>query len=131
MLRIFLFLATNIAIMIVAGITLSVLGVDSALQAIGQDLDLVSLLLISAVFGTAGGFVSLVMSKWMAKRAMKVTIITSPSTPKERWLMDTVKQQAHQAGIGMPEVGIFHQTQANAFATGWNKNNALVAVSTG
>ncbi len=117
--------------MIVAGITLSLLGVDSALQSNGTDLNLTSLLIISAVFGMSGSFISLFISKWMAKRSAGVQIIKQPNNAMEHWLMDTVAKQAKQAGIGMPEVGVFNQDQANAFATGWNKNNALVAVSTG
>ena len=131
MMRIFLFIATNVAVMIVAGITLSLLGIDSTLQANGTDLDLSALLVISAVFGMSGSFISLLLSKWIAKRSAGVQIITQPNNATEHWLMDTVAKQAKQAGIGMPEVGVFNQDQANAFATGWNKNNALVAISTG
>ncbi|MDN4501537.1 protease HtpX [Alteromonadaceae bacterium BrNp21-10] len=131
MLRIGLFLLTNIAIMIVAGITLSLLGIDSMLQNNGVDLDLRALLIMSAVFGMAGSFISLLMSKWLAKRAAKVEIIDQPRNQKQQWLMRIVAKQAQQAGIKMPEVGIFPQQQANAFATGWNRNNALVAISSG
>lgn len=131
MMRIALFIATNLAIMIVAGIALSLFGVDSALQNNGYDLDLTNLLIISAVFGISGSLISLLISKWMAKRAAGVQLIENPRNAMEHWLVDTVAQQAKNAGIGMPEVGVFNQEQANAFATGWNKNNALVAVSTG
>ena len=131
MMRIFLFLATNVAIMIVAGITLSLLGIDSALQSNGVGLDLGALLVISAVFGMSGSVISLFLSKWMAKRAARVQLIKQPANAREQWLVETVSRQAKAAGIGMPEVGVFNQEQANAFATGWNKNNALVAVSTG
>lgn len=131
MLRIGLFLLTNLAIMVVAGITLSLLGVDSMLQSNGVDLDLRSLLIMSAVFGMAGAFISLLMSKWLAKRSVKLEVIEQPRNQQQEWLMRTVARQAEQAGIKMPEVGIFPQQQANAFATGWNRNDALVAVSSG
>ena len=84
-----------------------------------------------AVFGFAGSFISLLMSKWMAKNSTGTQIITDPSNAEERWLLETVAELARKADIGMPEVGIFQAQQSNAFATGWNKNNALVAVSTG
>jgi len=129
MLRIMLFLLTNIAVMLVAGIVLSLLGVGSAYQPGG--LNLMNLLIICAVFGMSGSFISLLISKWMAKRSMGVQIIDQPRTAEERWLVDTVAELAHKAGIGMPEVGVFPSHQSNAFATGWNKNNALVAVSEG
>jgi len=131
MLRIGLFILTNFAIMIVAGITLSLLGVDSMLKSNGVDLDLRSLLIMSAVFGMAGAFISLLMSKWLAKRSVQLEIIDKPTNQQEEWLMRTVARQAKQAGINMPEIGIFPQQQANAFATGWNRNDALVAVSSG
>ncbi|MEH6473159.1 MAG: protease HtpX [Halopseudomonas sp.] len=129
--RILLFLATNLAIVLVASITLSLLGVGSSLQANGIDLDLGNLLIICAVFGMAGSFISLLLSKWMAKRATGVELIEQPRNADEKWLYDTVAELAQQAGIKMPEVGIFPSQQSNAFATGWNKNNALVAVSMG
>ena len=129
--RILLFLATNLAIILVASITLSLLGVGSSLQANGIDLDLGNLLIICGVFGMAGSFVSLLMSKWMAKRATGTEIIEQPRTADEKWLLDTVAELSQQAGIKMPEVGIFPSQQSNAFATGWNKNDALVAVSIG
>ncbi len=97
----------------------------------GIDLNLQALLLYSVVIGFAGSFISLFISKWMAKRSMGVHVITSPTNDTERWLVQTVKLQAERANIGMPEVGIFDHPSPNAFATGWNKNNALVAVSTG
>ncbi|WP_026244773.1 protease HtpX [Dasania marina] len=130
MLRIALFLLTNIAVVIVASITLSLLGVGHYLEANGS-LNLTSLLIFCLVFGMAGSFVSLLLSKWMAKRAMRVQLITQPRTQEEKWIVDTVARLAKKAGIGMPEVGIFQSPQSNAFATGWNKNNALVAVSSG
>ncbi|WP_421864408.1 protease HtpX [Motiliproteus sp.] len=129
--RILLFLATNLAIILVASVTLSLLGVGSTLQANGIDLDLGNLLIICAVFGMAGSLVSLFISKWMAKRATGTQIIEQARTADEQWLLDTVAELSQQAGIKMPEVGIFPSQQSNAFATGWNKNDALVAVSLG
>ncbi len=129
--RILLFLATNLAVILIASITLSLLGVGSTLQANGIDLDLGNLLVICGVFGMAGSLVSLLMSKWMAKRTTGTEIIEQPRTADEKWLLDTVSELSQQAGIKMPEVGIFPSQQSNAFATGWNKNDALVAVSHG
>ncbi|HLR17953.1 MAG TPA: protease HtpX [Alcanivoracaceae bacterium] len=129
--RIGLFLLTNIAVLLVAGIMLSLLGVGSTLKQNGVDLDIGSLLIFSAVFGFTGSFISLFMSKWIAKMSAKVHVITEPSNQAERWLVQTVEELANKAGIGMPEVGIFPAQQANAFATGWNRNNSLVAVSQG
>jgi len=130
-LRIGLFLLTNFAVIAVASITLNILGVGSYLDESGSGLNLQALLVFCAVFGFSGAFVSLFISKWMAKRSMRVKLIKSPSTPEERWLYETVRDLAGKAKIGMPEVGIFPTEQSNAFATGWNKNNALVAVSAG
>ena len=127
--RIFLLIATNVAIMVVLSIVVSVFGLDRYLTA--QGLNLGGLLVFSAVFGFGGAFISLAISKWMAKRAMGVQVITEPRSETERWLVNTVRNQAQTAGIGMPEVGIFDSPDPNAFATGANKNNALVAVSTG
>ena len=129
--RIALFLATNIAILVVLSITLSILGVDSLLQENGVDLNMQALLIFAAVFGFGGSFISLAISKFMAKRTMGVQVIERPSNSTEQWLVETVRRQAQAAGIGMPEVGIFHSPQPNAFATGASRNNALVAVSTG
>jgi heat shock protein HtpX len=129
--RIFLFLLTNLAILVVAGIVLSLLGVSSYLEQGGTSLNLQSLLIFCAVFGFSGSLVSLFISKWMAKRATGAKVITQPSTPEETWLVETVRQLSDQAGIGMPEVAIFPAQQSNAFATGWNRNKALVAVSQG
>ncbi len=129
--RILLFLGTNIAIIIVLGTVLRLLGVDRLLQADGGALDYQALLIFAAVFGFGGSFLSLAISKWMAKRAMGVQIITTPSHEGEQWLVDTVARQARAAGIGMPEVGVYDSPQVNAFATGATRNNALVAVSTG
>lgn len=127
--RILLFLLTNLAVLIVASVTLSLLGVQHYMQ--GGDLDLTSLLIFCAVFGFSGSIISLFISKWIAKRSAGVYVITTPRTAEEAWLIETVKMLAQKANIGMPEVGVFPAQQANAFATGWNKNNALVAVSQG
>ena len=131
MMRIFLFIATNAAILVVVSIIFNVLGLGSALDAQGVDLNLNGLLVMSAIIGMTGSVISLAMSKWSAKRAMGVHVIDQPQNQTERWLIDTVSRQARQAGIDMPEVGIFDTPDANAFATGMSKNSALVAVSTG
>lgn len=130
MMRIVLFLATNLAIILVASVTLSLLGVGSVHDGQGG-MNLQSLLIFCAVFGFAGSFISLFMSKWMAKRGTRTRVIDTPQTRQEQWLVDTVAELAQKAGIGMPEVGIFPSRAPNAFATGWNKNNSLVAVSEG
>lgn len=129
--RIALFLATNFAIIIVLSISLRLLGFEGFLDAQGVDLNLNSLLLFASVFGFGGAFFSLAISKWMAKKSTGAQVITSPSNATERWLLETVKRQANQAGIGMPEVAIYPGKEVNAFATGANRNNALVAVSIG
>ncbi|MEY3786057.1 MAG: hypothetical protein RLZ75_262 [Pseudomonadota bacterium] len=131
MMRIFLFLATNIAIMVVVSIIFNILGLSGTLDAQGIDLNLNALLVMSAIIGMTGSVISLAMSKWSAKRAMGVHVIEQPQNQTEQWLIDIVAKQARLAGIGMPEVGIFETPEANAFATGMNKNSALVAVSTG
>lgn len=131
MLRIGLFIITNIAIMVLISIVFSLFGIQGVLAENGVDLNLTALLIYSAVIGFSGALISLFMSKFMAKRSMNVHVITQPQNSDERWLVDAVKRQAKQAGIGMPEVGIFDHTSPNAFATGWNRNNSLVAVSTG
>ena len=131
MLRIALFLGTNIAILLILSITFSLLGLDSLLASNGVDLNLNALLVYSAVIGFSGSIISLFMSKWMAKKSMGVQIISQPDNELERWLVDTVGFQARTAGIKMPEVGIFNHPSPNAFATGWNRNDALVAVSSG
>ncbi|MDP6197976.1 MAG: protease HtpX [Porticoccaceae bacterium] len=131
MYRIGLFLLTNLAIIVVASISLRLLGVDSILANNGMDLDLSALLIFCAVFGFLGSFVSLLLSKFLAKRTSGTQIIGQPQTEEERWLVQTVAELAKKADIGMPEVGIFPAHQSNAFATGWNRNNALVAVSAG
>lgn len=129
--RIFLFLATNVAILLVLSVTLRLLGVDRILNEQGTGLDLGNLLVFSAVVGFAGSLISLAMSKFIAKRSMGVRVIEQPSNATEAWLVETVRKQAQAAGIGMPEVGIFDAPDMNAFATGANRNNALVAVSSG
>ena len=131
MMRILLFLATNLAVIAVASITLSLLGVSSYMSANGVDLDLRSLLIFCAVFGMSGSLVSLFISKWFSNRSTTTEIYTQPRNQQERWLMETVAELAQKAGISMPEVGIFPSPAANAFATGWNRNAALVAVSEG
>ena len=128
--RLLLFLGTNIAILVVISVVFRLLGIDNLLAANGVDLNLNALLIYSAIIGFSGSIISLFMSKFMAKRSMGVRVIEQPADSTERWLVDTVGQLAQKAGIGMPEVGIF-QGPPNAFATGWNRNSALVAVSTG
>ncbi|MGB0254308.1 MAG: protease HtpX, partial [Litorivicinaceae bacterium] len=122
---------TNLAIVLVASITLSLLGFEGYLAANGVDLNLSSLLVFCFIFGMAGSFVSLLLSKTMAKMGTGTQIISQPRTADEKWLVDTVAELSKEAGIGMPEVGIFQSQASNAFATGWDRNNALVAVSTG
>ena len=131
MLRIGLFLATNVAIMVVISMVFSLLGLEGILAENGVDLNLQALLIMSTIIGFSGSFISLFISKFMAKRSMGVRIIEEPANPTERWLMDTLRMQSSRAGISTPEMGIFDSPEPNAFATGWNKNNALVAVSTG
>ncbi len=131
MLRVLLFLGTNLAIILVASITLSLLGVPSYLQQNGSQLNLQSLLIFCAVFGFLGSFVSLLLSKKMAKWGARVQVIEEPRSNSERWLLETVHELSTKAGIKMPEVGVFPSPVSNAFATGWNKNAALVAVSEG
>ncbi|MDX1823479.1 MAG: protease HtpX [Thiohalomonadales bacterium] len=129
--RIMLFLGTNLAIIIVLSITLRLLGVERILDEQGVGLDINSLLIFAAVFGFGGSFISLAISKWTAKRMTGARVITQPANNTEQWLVTTVKRLASQAGIGMPEVAIYEAPDVNAFATGMNRNNALVAVSTG
>ncbi|MEX1062666.1 MAG: protease HtpX [Balneolaceae bacterium] len=129
--RVFLFLATNIAILIIASITMSLLGVGSMLEDSGTRLNLQALLVFCFIFGMAGSFISLLLSKKMVKWTMKPRMIDQPKNAQEEWLVSCVRRQADEAGLGMPEVGIFPAPQANAFATGWNRNKALVAVSEG
>lgn len=129
--RVFLFLMTNLAVVIVLSITLRLLGVDRILDEQGTGLNLNNLLVFSAVLGFGGALFSLAISKWSAKRAMGVHVITQPRNSHEAWLIETVRLQAQTAGIGMPEVGIFDSPEPNAFATGARRDSALVAVSTG
>jgi heat shock protein HtpX len=127
--RIFLFLATNIAVLAVLSIVMQVFGIDRMLAEQGQDYR--GLLIMAAVFGFGGAFISLAMSKWMAKKSMGVYVIEQPRNSDEAWLVETVRRQAQEAGIGMPEVGVFESPDMNAFATGARRDAALVAVSTG
>ncbi|TDR15222.1 heat shock protein [Marinomonas communis] len=127
--RILLFLLTNIAVLVVASIVLSVLGVERYISSSG--LNLTSLLIFCAVFGFTGSIISLLLSKKMAKWGSKAQVIEQPRNHKEQWLLTTVQELANDAGIKMPEVAVFPAHEANAFATGWNKNDALVAVSSG
>ena len=131
MMRIFLFLATNAAILVVVSVIFNVLGLGGVLDAQGVNLNLNALLVMSGIIGMTGSVISLAMSKWSAKNAMGVHVIEHPQNQTEKWLFDIVAKQARSAGIGMPEVGIFQTPEPNAFATGMNKNSALVAVSTG
>ncbi|PCC98699.1 protease HtpX [Halopseudomonas pelagia] len=129
MMRIVLFLATNFAILLVASVTLSLLGIGTTDGAGG--INLTGMLIFCALFGFGGAFVSLFLSKWMAKRGTGARVIETPQNRQEQWLVDTVAQLAKQANIGMPEVAIFPSRAPNAFATGWNRNASLVAVSEG
>ncbi len=129
--RIGLFILTNLAVLLVLSVVLSLLGVDSLLAENGVDLNLQALLIFSAVFGMGGSFISLAMSKWSAKRMTGAQVITRPANKSQQWLLETVARLAQQAGIAMPEVAIYNSPDVNAFATGMSKNKALVAVSTG
>jgi heat shock protein HtpX len=129
--RVVLFLITNIAILLVLGITLRLLGVENLLDEQGVDLDMRSLLIFAAIFGMGGSFISLAISKWTAKRLTGAQVIEQPRNDAETWLMQTVQRHAQAAGIGMPEVAVFDSAQPNAFATGARRDHALVAVSTG
>lgn len=129
--RIVLFLATNIAIILVFGIVLQLFGVERFLEEQGTGFGLNGMLIFAAVLGMGGSFMSLALSKWTAKRFSGAQVIETPRNATEQWLVQTVQRQAQQAGIGMPEVAIFDSPDMNAFATGMSRNNALVAVSTG
>jgi heat shock protein HtpX len=131
MMRILLFLATNAAVLVLISIVFRVLGIDGILAENGVDLDLQALLVMSAVIGFGGSFISLALSKTIAKRSLGVHVIEQPSNQAEQWLLDTVRRQAEDAGIGMPEVGVFQSPEPNAFATGMRRDASLVAVSTG
>jgi len=128
--RILLLVVTNVAVLAVLSVSMQLLGIDRMLA---QDtgLNVQGLMMMAAIFGFGGSFISLAISKWMAKMATGAQVIEVPSNMTERWLMDTVKRQADKAGIGTPEVAVYDSPEINAFATGWNKNSALVAVSTG
>ncbi len=123
MFRIILFLATNLAIIVLLGLVMSVLGLDSKSTS--------GLLVMATIFGMGGSFLSLALSKWIAKKSTGARVIVDPTNPTEQWLFTTVRRMAEQAEIGMPEVAIYDSPDMNAFATGMNKNDALVAVSTG
>ena len=129
--RIVLFLITNLAIVLVLSIVLRLLGVERILDEQGSGLNINALLVYSAVIGFGGALISLAMSKWSAKHMTGAQVIEQPSNPTEIWLVNTVRRQAQQAGIGMPEVAIYSAPDVNAFATGMNRNSALVAVSSG
>lgn len=129
--RVFLFIVTNLAIVLVLSIALQVLGVERILDEQGAALDINALLIFSAVFGFGGALMSLAISKWTAKHMTGAQVIEQPRNSTEQWLVETVRRQAQQAGIGMPEVAIYPAQDVNAFATGASRNNALVAVSSG
>jgi len=129
--RVALFLATNLAVILVLSIVLRLLGVDSVLDERGTGIDYQSLLILSLVIGFGGSFISLAISKWMAKRSTGAHVITQPANAAESWLVSVVERQAQQAGIDTPEVAIYNSPDMNAFATGARRNSALVAVSTG
>jgi len=129
--RILLFLGTNLAIIVVLSITLRLLGVERILDEQGVGLNYTALLIFAAVFGMGGSFISLAISKWTAKRFTGAQVIERPTNDSERWLVETVQRQARAAGIGMPEVAVYHSPDVNAFATGMSRDNALVAVSSG
>jgi heat shock protein HtpX len=131
MMRIGLFLLTNLAILALASITLNILGFNSIMAANGVDLNLSALLVFCGVFGMSGAMISLFLSKWMAKRGTGTRVIERATTREEQWLVQTVTELARDAGIRTPEIGIFPSQASNAFATGWNRNAALVAVSQG
>ena len=131
MLRIALFLGTNFAILLILSVSMSILGIEGALDEQGVGLDLNSLLIISSIIGFSGSIISLFISKWMAKKSMGVKIISTPKNDTEKWLLSINKELSQKANINVPEFGIFDSKQPNAFATGSSKNNSLVAVSTG
>lgn len=131
MLRIVLFVGTNLAVIALATVVLKVLGIEDALAQGGSGINLTGLLIFSAIFGMAGSFISLAMSKWIAIKSTRAHVIEKPANSTEQWLVDTVRRQAQAAGIGMPDVAIYQAPEMNAFATGMKRNSALVAVSTG
>ena len=125
--RVMLFIATNLAVILVLSVVMNIVFATTGLRLDNQG----GLLVFAAIFGFGGAFISLLMSKWLAKRSVGAYVIESPRNETERWLVETVRRQAQQAGIGMPEVAMYRAPDMNAFATGANKNSALVAVSTG
>ena len=127
--RVLLFVATNLAILVVLSVVVQLFGIDQWLAR--QGTNLTGLLVFAAILGFGGAFVSLAMSKWIAKRSMGVRVITEPRTASDQWLVNTVRRQSQAAGIGMPEVGVFPARVPNAFATGARRDHALVAVSSG
>lgn len=129
--RVFLFIATNLAIIMLLSVTLRLIGVESILDEQGVGLNLNALLVFSAVFGMGGSFISLAISKWTAKRFTGAQVIEQPRNDTEAWLVNTIQGHARAAGIGMPEVAVYDSPDPNAFATGARRNKALVAVSTG
>lgn len=129
--RVALFVATNLAVLVVLSVVLRLLGVDRILDESGTGLNYEALLVFSAVIGFGGSFISLALSKWMAKRSTGAQVITQPRNDAEAWLLSTVTRQAQQAGIDTPEVATYDSPDMNAFATGARRNSALVAVSTG
>jgi heat shock protein HtpX len=129
--RVGLFIATNIAVLLVLSVSMRLLGIEGILDEAGVGLDMTALLIFAAILGFSGSLISLAISKWTAKHMTGARTIERPSNPAEQWLVETVRRQAQQAGIGMPEVAIYDSSDMNAFATGMNRNNALVAVSTG
>ena len=129
--RVGLFIITNLAIVLVLSVVLNLLGVGQMLDESGVGIDMRNLIIFAAVFGFGGSFISLLISKWTAKRMTGAQVITAPRNDTEAWLLTTVRNQAQMAGIGMPEVAIYDSPDVNAFATGARRNNALVAVSTG
>lgn len=131
MTRIALFIATNIAILFVLSVSMSLLGIEPYMQSQGVNLNLQSLLVMAAVFGMGGSLISLAISKWMAKRSTGARVIEQPRNDTERWLLETVRRQSDAAGIGMPEVAVYDSPQPNAFATGMRRDSSLVAVSSG
>lgn len=129
--RVALFIATNLAVLVVLSVVLRLLGVDSMLDERGAGINYEGLLILSLVIGFGGSFISLAISKWMAKRSTGARVITRPANAAESWLLSTVERQARQAGIEPPEVAVYESPDMNAFATGARRNSALVAVSTG
>jgi len=129
--RIALFIGTNIAVLAVLSVAIQLLGLEDVLRGSGSQLNVQGLLILSGVIGFAGSFISLFISKFAAKMTTGAKVIENPSNAVESWLVGTVQRQAQQANIGMPEVAIYDSPEPNAFATGWNRNNSLVAVSTG